>query len=73
MRQLRHRWLDARKAYLVKEKEFTRQRDELSRQRRGVRVIVVAVIALGYMCSAPKRACAGKHTVDTTDFTKGGS
>jgi predicted dithiol-disulfide oxidoreductase (DUF899 family)/DNA gyrase inhibitor GyrI len=27
-------WIEARKAFLVKEKEFTRQRDELSRQRR---------------------------------------
>src|SRR5262245_52577408 len=27
-------WLDARKALLVKEKEFTRLRDDLSRQRR---------------------------------------
>jgi len=27
-------WLEARKALLVKEKEFTRARDELSRQRR---------------------------------------
>ena len=27
-------WLEARKAHLAKEKEFTRQRDELSRQRR---------------------------------------
>ncbi len=27
-------WLEARKAYLVKEKEFTRLRDELSQQRR---------------------------------------
>jgi predicted dithiol-disulfide oxidoreductase (DUF899 family) len=29
-------WLAARKALLVKEKEFTRVRDELSRQRRGL-------------------------------------
>jgi predicted dithiol-disulfide oxidoreductase (DUF899 family) len=28
------KWLEARKALLVKEKEFTRARDELSRQRR---------------------------------------
>src|SRR5580693_3993853 len=27
-------WIEARKAFLVKEKEFTRQRDQLSRQRR---------------------------------------
>lgn len=27
-------WLDARQAYLKKEKEFTHRRDELSRQRR---------------------------------------
>ena len=27
-------WLDARKAFLAKEKEFTHLRDELSRQRR---------------------------------------
>ena len=27
-------WLAARKALLVKEKEFTRQRDDLSQQRR---------------------------------------
>jgi predicted dithiol-disulfide oxidoreductase (DUF899 family) len=30
----RDEWLAARKAFLVKEKEFTRLRDELSRQRR---------------------------------------
>jgi predicted dithiol-disulfide oxidoreductase (DUF899 family) len=30
----RDQWLAARKAHLVKEKEFTRARDELSRQRR---------------------------------------
>ena len=29
-------WLDARKALLIKEKEFTRARDELSRQRRDL-------------------------------------
>ncbi len=27
-------WLEARKAHLAREKDFTRQRDELSRQRR---------------------------------------
>src|SRR5262245_15949004 len=30
----RETWLEARRAHLVKEKELTRQRDELSRQRR---------------------------------------
>ena len=30
----REEWLEARTAYLAKEKEFTRQRDELSQQRR---------------------------------------
>jgi predicted dithiol-disulfide oxidoreductase (DUF899 family) len=30
----REEWLKARKAHLIKEKELTRQRDELSRQRR---------------------------------------
>src|SRR5271165_2167545 len=30
----RERWTEARKALLVKEKENTRQRDELARQRR---------------------------------------
>src|SRR5215831_14524387 len=30
----REEWLEARKAHLAKEKEFTRRRDELSRQRR---------------------------------------
>src|SRR5262245_54058907 len=30
----RDEWLTARKAHLAKEKEFTRARDELSRQRR---------------------------------------
>lgn len=30
----REEWIEARKAYLVKEKEVTRQRDQLSRQRR---------------------------------------
>ena len=29
-------WLTARKAFLAKEKEFTRVRDELSRQRRAL-------------------------------------
>jgi predicted dithiol-disulfide oxidoreductase (DUF899 family) len=29
-------WLDARKAFLAKEKEFTHSRDELSRQRRAL-------------------------------------
>lgn len=29
-------WLEARKAFLAEEKEFTRQRDELSRKRRGL-------------------------------------
>ena len=30
------RWVEARKALLAKEKEFTRLRDELSRQRRNL-------------------------------------
>ena len=30
------RWIEARKALLAKEKEFTRLRDELSRQRRDL-------------------------------------
>ena len=29
-------WLEARKAFLAKEKEFTRLRDELSRERRDL-------------------------------------
>ena len=32
----REQWLDARKAHLEKEKEFTRLRDELSQQRRDL-------------------------------------
>src|SRR5512143_1981107 len=32
----RDAWLSARKAFLAKEKEFTRLRDELSRQRRAL-------------------------------------
>jgi predicted dithiol-disulfide oxidoreductase (DUF899 family) len=32
----REQWIDARKALLTREKEFTRQRDELSRQRRAL-------------------------------------
>lgn len=32
----RDQWLEARKAHLVKEKEFTRQRDQLSRERRAL-------------------------------------
>jgi hypothetical protein len=34
-------WLEARKAHLAREKEFTRQRDELSRQRREKYVCLV--------------------------------
>src|SRR5215510_13685482 len=30
----REEWIEARRAFLAKEKEFTRQRDELSRRRR---------------------------------------
>jgi predicted dithiol-disulfide oxidoreductase (DUF899 family) len=29
-------WLEAREAHLAKEKEFTRLRDELSRERRAL-------------------------------------
>jgi predicted dithiol-disulfide oxidoreductase (DUF899 family) len=29
-------WLAARNEFLIKEKEFTRRRDELSRQRRAL-------------------------------------
>lgn len=32
----REEWLDARKEHLVKEKEFTRRRDQLSRERRDL-------------------------------------
>ena len=32
----REQWLSARTAFLAKEKEFTRLRDELSRQRRAL-------------------------------------
>ncbi len=32
----REEWLAARKAFLVKEKEFTRRRDELNRERRAL-------------------------------------
>ena len=32
----RSEWLTARKEHLAKEKEFTRLRDELSRQRRAL-------------------------------------
>src|SRR6266851_966754 len=32
----REEWLSARTAFLAREKEFTRLRDELSRQRRGL-------------------------------------
>ena len=32
----REQWMSARKAFLAKEKEFTRLRDELSRQRRAL-------------------------------------
>ena len=34
-------WLSARTAFLAKEKDFTRLRDELSRQRRGVSHLLV--------------------------------
>src|SRR5882724_7302801 len=32
----RHEWLAARKQHLIKEKEFTRLRDQLSAERRGL-------------------------------------
>jgi predicted dithiol-disulfide oxidoreductase (DUF899 family) len=30
------KWIEARRALLIREKEFTRLRDELSQQRRGL-------------------------------------
>src|SRR2546421_6519811 len=37
----REKWTEARKALLAKEKEFTRQRDELSRRRRELPWVTV--------------------------------
>ena len=37
----REEWLEARKALLVKEKEFTRQRDQLSAERRSLPWVLV--------------------------------
>jgi predicted dithiol-disulfide oxidoreductase (DUF899 family) len=44
-------WLDARKQYLAQEKEFTRIRDELSRQRRA---LPWEPVAKNYVFDAPE-------------------
>ncbi len=49
-------WLEARKAHLAKEKEFTRLRDELSRQRRELPWVKVEK---NYVFDGPK----GKETL----------
>ena len=46
----RDKWLEARKAHLAKEKEFTRLRDELSRQRRE---LPWAQVEKNYVFDAP--------------------
>ena len=52
----REKWLEARKAHLAKEKEFTRLRDELSRQRRELPWVKVEK---NYVFDGPK----GKETL----------
>jgi len=52
----REEWLEARKAHLAKEKEFTRLRDELSRQRRELPWLKVEK---NYVFDGPK----GKETL----------
>ena len=47
----REEWLKARKAHLAKEKEFTRQRDELSRERRELPWVKVEK---NYVFDSPK-------------------
>jgi predicted dithiol-disulfide oxidoreductase (DUF899 family) len=51
------KWIEARKALLAKEKEFTRQRDELSRQRRELPWVKVGK---NYVFDGP----AGKQTLE---------
>jgi predicted dithiol-disulfide oxidoreductase (DUF899 family)/predicted transcriptional regulator YdeE len=57
-------WIEARKAYLAKEKEFTRQRDELSLQRRELPWVKVEK---KYVFDGPE----GKETL--SDLFKGRS
>ena len=57
-------WLEARKAHLAREKEFTRQRDELSRQRRELPWVKVGK---NYVFDGPK----GRETL--TDLFGGRS
>jgi predicted dithiol-disulfide oxidoreductase (DUF899 family) len=52
----REKWVEARKAHLAKEKELTRQRDELSRQRRDLPWVKVEET---YVFDSPK----GKETL----------
>ena len=52
----REEWLKARKTHLAKEKQFTRQRDELSRQRRKLPWVKVEK---PYVFDGPK----GKETL----------
>ena len=52
----REKWTEARKALLAKEKEFTRQRDELSRRRRELPWVKVEK---EYMFEGPQ----GKETL----------
>src|SRR5262245_34694811 len=52
----REEWIEARRAFLAKEKEFTRQRDELSRRRRDLPWVKVEE---NYVFDGPK----GKATL----------
>jgi len=52
----RDKWLDARKAFLAKEKEFTKLRDDLSTQRRELPWVKVDK---SYVFDGPK----GKETL----------
>jgi predicted dithiol-disulfide oxidoreductase (DUF899 family) len=52
----KEQWLEARKAHLAKEKEFTRRRDEISRQRRELPWVRVEK---DYIFDAPR----GKETL----------
>jgi len=52
----REEWIEARRAFLAKEKEFTRQRDELSRRRRELPWVKVEE---NYVFDGPK----GKETL----------
>jgi predicted dithiol-disulfide oxidoreductase (DUF899 family) len=60
----REKWLSARTAFLVKEKEFTRLRDELSRERRELpwEVVDKKYVLRGQMGSKACRNCLREET-----------